>query len=117
MLNLIVLVTAFNLIGFTGSRVAVSLYALELGASQFTIGILIALYALCPVLFAILIGKMADRIGARVLVIIGTAGIGLALLLPPLFPGLITLYASALLLGLSMQLIIEPSIIHDITKV
>ena len=100
---LIVLMCALNHSGFGGSRVAVSLYALELGANQFAIGAMMALYALCPMLLAVAIGKLADRIGPRLPMLLGTAGISLALVLPPLFPGLATLYVSALLLGTSFH--------------
>ena len=89
--------------GFGGSRVVVTLYALELGATQFTVGVMMALYALMPRLLAIAIGRLADRVGARVPMLLGTAGVLLALLLPPLFPALATLYVSALLLGTSFH--------------
>src|SRR5512147_1171149 len=100
---LIVLMCALNHAGFGGSRVVVSLYALELGANQFAIGVMMALYALCPMLLAVSIGKLADRIGPRLPMLLGTAGISLALVLPPFFPGLATLYISALLLGTSFH--------------
>ena len=98
---LIVLICALNNTAFMGSRVAVSLYALHLGANQMTIGMLIALYALCPLLLAVYVGKLADRIGPRLPMLVGTAGTAVALLLPPLFPGLATLYITALLIGTS----------------
>jgi MFS family permease len=100
---LIVLMCTLNHAGFGGSRVLVSLYALELGANQFAIGVLMALYGLCPMLLAVSIGKMADRIGPRLPMLAGTAGISVALILPPLFPGPITLYFSALLIGTSFH--------------
>lgn len=100
---LIVLMCTLNHAGFGGSRVAVSLYALELGANQFTIGVLMALYALCPMLLAVYIGKLADRVGPRLPMLLGTTGVAVALLLPPLVPGLATLYLSALLLGTSFH--------------
>lgn len=100
---LIVLMCTLNHAGFGGSRVAVSLYALELGANQFAIGVLMALYGLCPMLLAVSIGKLADRIGPRLPMLFGTTGISMALLLPPLFPGLVTLYISALLIGTSFH--------------
>lgn len=100
---LIVLMCTLNHAGFGGSRVAVALYALELGASQLTIGVLMALYALCPMLLAVYIGQLADRVGPRLPMLLGTTGVAVALLLPPLFPGLATLYISALLLGTSFH--------------
>ena len=96
---LIVLMCTLSHAGFGGSRVAIALYALDQGATQFTIGVLMALYAVCPLLLAVHVGRLADRMGPRVPMLIGTAGVTLGLLLPPLFPGLPTLYVSALLLG------------------
>ena len=100
---LIVLLCLLNHACFSGSRMVMSLYALELGASQFTIGVLMALYAICPLFFAIYAGRLADRLGPRGPMLAGTAGVGIAMLLPPLFPGLITLYISALLIGSSFH--------------
>ena len=48
-----------------GSRVAVSLAALGQGASAFTVGVLMALYALLPMLCAVAAGRLSDRIGVR----------------------------------------------------
>ena len=96
---LIVLMCALAHSGFGGSRVAISLYALDLGASQLTIGILMALYAICPMLMAVYVGRLADRVGPRMPMLIGTIGVIAGLLLPPLMPGLPTLYVAALLLG------------------
>ncbi|MGA0025607.1 MAG: MFS transporter, partial [Burkholderiales bacterium] len=79
-LTLILIV--LNHTAFGGSRVALSLYALESGANQVQVGILMALYALCPMLFAIAIGRLADRVGPRLPMLLGTAGVGIALCLP-----------------------------------
>ena len=98
-IHLIVLLCTLSHSGFGGSRVAISLYALELGATQFTIGLLMALYAIVPLLLAVHVGRLADRVGPRVPMLIGTAGITVGLLLPPLFPGMVSLYVSALVMG------------------
>lgn len=81
----------------------ISLYALQLGADQFAIGVLMALYALCPLFFAIYVGRLADRVGPRWPMLAGTAGVGIAMLLPPLFPGIVSLYIAALLAGSSFH--------------
>ena len=100
---LIILTGMLGQVGYNGSRIAVSLYALELGASQFTIGVLVALYAVFPMLLAVFIGKFVDRVGPRLPLIMGITGMGVALLLPPLFPGITVLYVSCIVLGLSHQ--------------
>lgn len=100
---LIALMCLLSHSGFGGSRVVVTLYALELGANQLGVGMLMALYALCPMLLAVYIGKLADRVGPRLPMLVGTAGVAVALLLPPLLPGLATLYVSALLIGTSFH--------------
>lgn len=96
---LIVLLCTLSHSGFGGSRVAISLYALELGATQFTIGVLMALYAIVPLVLAVYVGRLADRVGPRLPMLIGTIGVTVGLLLPPIFPGLPTLFVCALVLG------------------
>lgn len=46
-----------------GLRMAVPLQALRLGASAWTVGLLLALFAAAPVLFALQAGRLADRLG------------------------------------------------------
>jgi len=104
----LVLIAILNHIAFAGSRVAVSLLALELGANQFAIGVIIALYSLCPVLLSIAIGKFVDRASAGRPVVVATLIMAAALTLPVLVPGLAMLYVVALLLGLSHQLFLIP---------
>jgi MFS family permease len=92
-----------NHIAFGGSRVVVSLYALESGATQMQVGMLMALYALCPMLFAIAIGRLADRVGPRLPMLLGSAGLGIALLLTVAWPALNTLFIASFLLGSSFH--------------
>ena len=107
-ITLVVLMSVLSQVGFSGSRVAVSLHALELSANQFAIGVVIALYSLCPMLLSIVIGKFADRAPPRLPVILGSALMTAALLLPPLFPGLGALCVAAFLLGLAHQVFSIP---------
>jgi MFS family permease len=97
----VLLIVMFNMSSFRASKVLVSLYAIELGASQFIIGVMIAMYSLLPVLLALQVGKLADRLGARVPMMIGSAGVALGLLLPWAFESMAALYASAALIGVS----------------
>lgn len=100
---LIVAMCTLTHMGFGGSRVAVALYALERGADQFAIGIIMALYALCPMLLAVYAGKLVDRLGPRAPMLGGAIGVAAGLLLPVLFPGLATLYVTGLVLGFAFQ--------------
>jgi MFS family permease len=97
----VLLIVMFNMSSFRASKVLVSLYAIELGASQFIIGVMIAMYSLLPMLLALQVGKLADRFGARLPMMIGSAGVALGLLLPWAFESMAALYASAALIGVS----------------
>lgn len=98
---LVLLVVLLNMSAFRGSKVLVSLFALELGAPQIMLGVIVALYSLCPMLLAMFAGRLIDRIGVRWPLALGSLGIALSLLLPGVLPSLTALYASALLIGAS----------------
>lgn len=98
---LFLLVVLLNMSAFRGSKVLVALFALHLGAAQFTLGIIVALYSLFPTLLAVYAGKLSDRVGVRWPLALGSLGIALSLLLPALLPTLPALYLSAVLIGLS----------------
>ena len=96
-MSLVFLVILLNMSGFRGSKVLVSLFALELGAAQIMLGVIVAFYSLCPMLLALYAGKLTDRIGVMRPVILGSLGISLSLTLPGLMPHLPVLYLSATL--------------------
>lgn len=95
------LIVLCNMTVFRGSKVLVSLFAIELGAPQVYIGMLVALYSLFPMLLALYAGKLSDRLGVRSPMIAGSTGLALGLSLPYVAPGLPALYASAALIGAS----------------
>jgi len=88
-----------NMVSFRASKVLVSLFAIQLGASQFYIGLMIAVYSLLPALLAVYAGKLSDRLGVRIPMLAGSLGVSAGLLLPWLAPGMPALYASAALIG------------------
>lgn len=92
-----------NHIGLSGSRVAVTLYALSLGAGAPTVGVLIALYAFLPALFAIPSGRLIDRIGVRKPMLVGSCGIALGAGVALVAPGLPALFVAAPLIGVSFM--------------
>lgn len=97
---LVVLISVLSQIGFGGSRVAVSLFALELGANQLTIGVIVALYSLCPMFFSILIGRISDRVSPHLPMIWGSVMMVAALLLPLASAGIVALCVLAFVVGL-----------------
>lgn len=82
-----------------GARVTTSLYALSQQASPLTIGILLSLFSLLPMLFALKIGRLIDRIGLRRPVTIGCTLIAFGCLLPVLLPGMPVLYVAVVAIG------------------
>lgn len=97
---LVVLLSILSQMGFGGSRVAVSLYALQLGANQFTVGIIFALYSICPMFLSIVLGRLSDRMSPHVPMIWGSVLMAVALLLPTLVPSVFTLCVLGFLNGL-----------------
>ena len=72
--QLVLLIVLCNMTCLRASRILVSLFAIELGAPQYMIGVMIALYAVFPAMLAVYAGRLADRIGPRWPLIGGTAG-------------------------------------------
>jgi len=102
-LALLILLGIANHSVLSGSRVIVSLDALSMGASPFTVGVLMALYALLPMLLAVAAGRFSDRVGTRRPMLIGTALIALGATLPFAIPGLPSLCVSATLTGIGFM--------------
>lgn len=98
---LALLVVLLNMTAFRGSKVLVSLFALELGSGQIMLGVIVALYSLCPILLALYAGRLSDRLGVGRPLALGSLGIALSLALPGVLPSLPALYVSALLIGFS----------------
>jgi MFS family permease len=99
---LILFLGMLNWMSFMSSRVLMSLYAIELGASAATIGLLIALYGLGPLLLSVSAGKVSDRYGSYWPIMLGSAGLGAGLVIPWLFPALEVLYGAALVIGIAL---------------
>lgn len=92
-----------NHVVLAGSRIAVSLDALDHGANAATVGAMLALYAVLPALFAISAGRLADRIGVRRPMLAGSCGLAVGAVLPSLFPGIGSLFVTAVLIGVSFM--------------
>ncbi len=95
----LVTLTILTHAAFIGSRMLVSLYAIHLHASTFTVGVLMSSYALLPMLFAVSAGRLVDRIGARWPMFGASVAVALGALLSFAWPRLEMLYVSATLIG------------------
>lgn len=99
---LIVFLSLLNFSALFGSKVVVTLYAIELGTTAAGIGVLIALYNAFPLLLSVVAGRVADRFGSFAPMLAGNLGFAAGLLIPALFPVLPALYLSASVIGMSM---------------
>lgn len=86
---------------YIGSKVVVSLLALDLGASQVVVGTIAACYAIMPLALGIYSGRLADTIGMRWPMLIGAFCTGAALVTGWLWPTLPGLFVVSLLMGAS----------------
>lgn len=84
---------------YIGSKVVISLLALELGAGQVVIGVLAALYALVPLLLGVYSGRIADTTGMRAPMLAGVACVAGAMLAGFLWNTLTALFVIAVLVG------------------
>ncbi|GAB3539094.1 hypothetical protein GCM10027343_05980 [Noviherbaspirillum agri] len=101
----LILVSLTAHIALAGSRVTTSLYAISLHASELTIGILISLFALFPMLFAVTAGKVIDRIGIARPMLAGGVAMAIGCALPGYVSGLPILYFATLLIGTGFMVI------------
>ncbi len=100
----LVVLTILTHAAFNGSRMLVSLYAIHLHASAFTVGALMSSYALLPMLFAVSAGRLIDRTGARWPMFGASAAVALGALLPYLWPRLEMLFVASTLIGTGFML-------------
>jgi len=104
-LAVIISLTVLTHTGFVGSRMVISLFAIHQHASPLTIGVLMALYALLPMLLAVAAGRLIDRVGTlRPLAWSGVA-LALGLALPWLWPAMPGLYLAATLIGTAFMVV------------
>lgn len=86
-------------VALAGARVTTSLYALSMRANELTIGGMIALFAFFPMLFAVAMGRLIDRIGIKRPMLCGCFAVSLGCALPSLIDGLPVLFIAVVLIG------------------
>ena len=102
-IRLLVALTVLNHTAFAGSRVAVSLGALELGASPFAIGLLLSFYGLLPMFLSVPAGRWIDRVGMRVPMLAGTGLLAFGVAVPFLTWDIGAMYLASVTIGLGMM--------------
>jgi MFS family permease len=95
--------------GFAGAKVALPLHALQLGVDPFSVGVIMALWALVPMLIALYVGRLVDRVGPRKPMLCGTVGVMTGLLVPYVFPDTFGLVIMAVVVGTSFQFFFVPT--------
>jgi len=106
---LIVLTCVLTHAGFSGAKVVLPLHALSLGVDPFSVGVIMAMWALCPMLIALYVGRLVDRVGPRLPMLGGAMGVVVALLVPYFFPGVAALYVLSLAVGTAFQFFFVPT--------
>ena len=105
-INFVLLLSSAVFISLKGSRVLVTLFAVDLGASAWQVSVLFALHGLFPLLLAVSAGRIADRYDNRILIYCGLAGYAACLSLPYFFPAITTMYFSVALGGFTSMIFV-----------
>jgi predicted MFS family arabinose efflux permease len=88
-----------------GSRVTVTLYAISQQSSAFTIGLLMALYALLPAFLSVSAGRWIDRIGIEKPFRLGSIAVGIGTFISFAWPSIYALYFTSVIVGVGFMLI------------
>ena len=97
----ILVINSLQSLALSANKIALALIALHLGASPFVVGMLAALFSLTAATLSVPIGRLADKFGARWLLVGGCIGAGAGMLLPIFFPSLPAVLIAGALAGLS----------------
>ena len=89
---------------FTASRMTVSLAAIQMKAPTVTVGLLLSLYALLPMLLSVSAGRWIDRVGTRLPMLLGSLMLGAGFMLPTFWLALPALFGNSLLVGTGYML-------------
>ncbi len=103
-ISLIFLLTILPHMAFASARVTLSLFALHLGATPLTVGIIISLIAVIPMFYSVRWGRQIDRIGVYKPMMFGASLVLAGVLLAFAFPRIETLFAVSVLAGSGFML-------------
>ena len=91
----------FCFASISAARVVLSLYALDIGAQPAAVGVLVATFYVFPLLLSWPVGRYADRVGSRWLLLLGAACGAAGMSIPYFVRGLPALYLAGLMIGFS----------------
>src|SRR5262249_4450801 len=100
-----VVVNCLGHLAFVGVRMTTSLFALSLGGTEAAVGVLMALFALLPMLLSVSAGRLIDRVGPRRPLLAAFALLAAGASLPFAAPQITTLYISCTLVGTAFMFI------------
>ena len=100
-----VTLNALGHVAFVGARMATVLFAHDLGASAFTTGLLLSLFAALPMLLSVATGRLIDRAGPTRPLAGAFAALVVGNALPFAFPQLWVLFLSSTVLGTAFMLV------------
>lgn len=92
-------------ITFTGSRVALMLHAIALGATPFGVGVVVSLLAVLPMLLSVHAGRWTDRTGIVKPVLAALAMMVAGGVLPAVWPSLPVLGLASVLMGTGFMVV------------
>lgn len=100
--HFVYVLSLLNGISVFAAQFVLSLYALQLGASPLTVGLIAATFSIFPMLLAVTAGRLVDRFGARWPMTFGAVCGGLGMLVPYFIPGMPALYVAGTMTGLAV---------------
>ena len=102
-LGLLVVATVFAHSAFSGSRLAISLFALDRGGSALVVGVLMSLFSALPMLLGVTAGRLVDRVGIRRPIIASAAVSVVAIAVAGFLPVLATMFVVSAIIGTSFM--------------
>lgn len=93
-----------NHVALSGGRIAGSLSALNMGMSPLTVGVLLAMFGILPMLLSVSAGRLVDRIGVQRPLLVGNIMVAASALLPFVWPSPVTLMITACVMGVGFML-------------
>ena len=100
----LVVATVFAHSSFSGSRLTISLFALDQGASALVVGVLMSLFSALPMLLGVTAGRLVDRVGIRRPILIASTVSVIAIAIAGAVPQMATLFVVSTLIGTSFML-------------